>query len=424
MTYQETLSYIYGLGRFGMKPGLERITALLHALHYPHERLQTIHVAGTNGKGSTAAFLATILAEGGYRVGLFSSPHLVSFTERFRINGAEIGEDRVVDLASRVIAGAPPSATFFEVVTAMAYLWFAEEKVDLAVMEVGVGGRFDATNVAKGVLSLITPISIDHSQYLGSTIVEIAREKAGIIKAGRPVVVSRQCPDALAVIREECAHQDSPLFCYEQDFSAAWGESGLVYHGLYESLSGLMPGIGGRYQSVNAACALAAAEVLDARGVPLSAEALQSGIKRATWPGRMEFVGDAPRILLDCAHNPAGAEALADSLSAIPRRRLFMVIGIMGDKDAEGILTPLLPQADEVFAVAPALERACPSAELTALCQARGSVCTDAGTVAAGIEVARLKAEAADLILICGSLFTVGEAKGLFHGRNFEPFRG
>ncbi len=424
MTYQETLAYIYGLGRFGMKPGLERITALLHALHNPHERLQTVHVAGTNGKGSTAAFLATILAEGGYRVGLFSSPHLISFTERFRINGVEISEDRVVDLASRVIAGAPPATTFFEVVTAMAFLWFAEQKVDLAVMEVGMGGRFDATNAAKGVLSLITPISIDHSQYLGSTIAEIAVEKAGIIKAGRPVVVSRQLPDVLAVIREESVRQGSPLFCYGQDFKAGWREAGLVYHGLHTGLSGLMPGIGGRYQAVNAACAMAAAEVLDSRGFPLSAEALQSGIERAVWPGRMEFVADAPRILLDCAHNPAGAEALAESLSAIPRRRLFLVVGIMGDKDAEGILAPLLPLTDEVFAVAPALERACPPDVLTALCRARGSVCTDAGTVSAGIEAARLKAEAADLILICGSLFTVGEAKGLLCGRNFEPFRG
>lgn len=424
MTYQETLSYIYGLGRFGMKPGLEKIATLLHALHNPHERLQTIQVAGTNGKGSTAAFLATILVEGGYRVGLFSSPHLVSFTERFRINGAEISEDAVVALARRVIAGAPPATTFFEVVTAMAYLWFAEEKVDLAVMEVGMGGRFDATNVATGVLSLITPISIDHCQYLGSTIAEIATEKAGIIKAGRPVVVSRQTPDALAVLREECARQGSPLFCYEQDFSARWGDSGLAYKGLRTVLSGLLPGIGGRYQAVNAACALAAAEVLGTRGFPLSVEALQRGIERAAWPGRMEFVSDAPRILLDCAHNPAGAEALADSLSDIPRRRLIMVVGLMGDKDAEGILAPLLPLADEIFAVAPSLERACPSAELTALCRARGGDCADAGTVAAGLEAARLKAEEADLILVCGSLFTVGETKGLLRGRNFEPFRG
>jgi dihydrofolate synthase/folylpolyglutamate synthase len=424
MTYQETLSYIYSLGRFGMKPGLEKITALLHELHNPHERLQTVHVAGTNGKGSTAAFLATILAEGGYRVGLFSSPHLVSFTERFRINGAEISEDEVVALARRVMAVAPSATTFFEVVTAMACLWFAEEKVDLAVMEVGMGGRLDATNAMKGIVSIITPISIDHSQYLGSTIAEIAAEKAGIIKGGRPVVVSQQIPDALAVIMEECTRQESPLFCFGRDFTAEWEETGLAYRGLSKELSGLRPGIGGRYQAANVACALAAAEALDTLGFPLSGEGLRRGIERAAWPGRFEFVGDAPRILLDCAHNAAGAKALADSLSSIPRRRLLMVIGMMGDKDAGGILASLLPQADEIFAVAPALERACPSADLAALCRDRGGICTDAGTVAAGLVAARLSAKETDLILVCGSIFTVGEAKGVLLGRNFEPFRG
>lgn len=422
--YKETLAYIYSLGRFGMRPGLERISALLHAIGDPQNSIKTIHVAGTNGKGSTAAFLAAILSSAGYRVGLFTSPHLIRFTERVRVNGTEIGEKDVVRLIDRLTAAASPATTFFELVTAMAWLHFAEQQVDVAIMEAGMGGRFDATNVASGIMSLITPISVDHSEYLGSTVAEIAFEKAGVVKPGRPVVTSTSNADALAVIRRQCSELSSPLYCLGEHFSSTWEENGLTYHGCRVSLSGLKPGIAGRYQSANAACALAAAEFLDASAFTLSEVALRRGIDTASWPGRMEIVGDAPHFLLDGAHNPAGGLALAEALQDIQYEKLFLVVGIMGDKDAEGILAPLFPLVEKIFAVSPRLERAHPSDRLAAFCRTRGVSCVDAGTVAAGLAKAKSVAGAHDLILVCGSLFTVGEARAALCGVSYEPFRG
>ena len=424
MTYRETLSYIYGLGRFGMKPGLARITALLKALHDPQDAFKTIHVAGTNGKGSTSCFLASILAEGGHRVGLFTSPHLISFTERIRINGREIAEEEVLSLAERVIAAALPETTFFEMVTAMASLYFAEQGVDLAVMEVGMGGRLDATNALSGILSIITSVSRDHCEYLGDSLAAIAREKAGVIKAGRPVVVSPQEEDSLAVIRACCRETESPFYGFGEAFAASWSEGGISYRGLGLGLDGLSSGLAGRYQLVNAASALAAAELLGAAGFNMDADALRCGIEKAQWPGRMEMIGPSPRILLDGAHNPAGSKALAEALEDVSRKRLLLVAGVMGDKDEDGILGPLFPLADEIFAVAPSLARALPSDRLAGFCRSRGAFAHDAGSVANGLSSARDAAGPDDLVLVCGSLFTVGEARAFLLSRDFEPFRG
>lgn len=424
MTYRETLAYIYGLARFGMKPGLERISALLKALDNPHLRIRGVHVAGTNGKGSTAAFLSSIAAAGGYRVGLFTSPHLIHFTERIRINGAEIAEERVTRLAERVLKAAPEGATFFEIVTAMALLHFAEEGVDLAILEAGMGGRMDATNAVSGILSVITPISLDHCDYLGGTISEIASEKAGVLKSASPLVVSPQLPEALAVLKRRCAELESPLYLSDIDFSAFWDEGRLAYRGLKAPLSGMKPGIPGRYQAVNAASALCAAELLNGFGFSLGEAALRRGIETARWPGRMELFGGAPRFLLDGAHNAAGGEALAESLADVPRDRLFIVAGVMGDKDAAGILSSLLPMASHFFAVYPDVERAMPSAGLASLCREAGVPCTDAGSVAAGLSMAGKAAGADDLVVVCGSLFTVGEARAVLLAEHFEPCRG
>lgn len=424
MTYRETLAYIYGLARFGMKPGLERISSLLTALGNPHHGMKAVHVAGTNGKGSTAAFLSAIVTAGGYKAGLFTSPHLISFTERMRINGGEIAENAVTRLAERVLNVAPEGTTFFEIVTAMALLHFAEERVDLVVLEAGMGGRMDATNVVSGILSVITPISLDHCDYLGATVAEIAREKAGVVKRGRPLVVSPQPPEALDVLRASCADLASPLYLAGVDFTAAWEASGLAYRGVNSCLDGLKPGIAGRYQAMNAASALCAAELLRESGFSLDEAALRQGIESAYWPGRMEFFGESPRFLLDGAHNTAGGESLAEALADVPRDRLFIVAGVMGDKDAAGILSPLLPLAARVFAVSPRLERAMPSAELALLCRGEGAVCVDAGTVAAGLTLARDAAGSDDVVLVCGSLFTVGEARAVLLAERFEPCRG
>jgi dihydrofolate synthase / folylpolyglutamate synthase len=424
MTYRETLAYIYGLGRFGMRPGLGKISALLKALENPQDRINSVHIAGTNGKGSTAAFLSSIMISAGYRVGLFTSPHLTRFTERIRVNGSEIGEDDVVRLAVPVMAAAPPETTFFELVTAMAWLFFAEQQVDLAVIETGMGGRFDATNAAGGLLSVITPISLDHCEHLGNSLAEIAFEKAGVIRPGRPVVSSPQQSEAMAVIGRQCEILGASLYRCGEAFGGEWEEGCLSYCGLHNNLSGLKPGIAGRHQAGNAFSALAAAELLGGSGFNVPATALATGIERTSWPGRMEIIGEAPRIMLDGAHNPAGARALAESLRDVSRDGLIVVAGVMADKDAGEIFKPLFPLADLVYAVSPAMERAMPSQKLAALCRSLGVACRDAGTVADGLEQARNEARHGDLILVCGSLFIVGEARSILCGERFEPFRG
>lgn len=424
MTYAETLSHIYALGRFGMKPGLSRISPLLAALGNPQERFRSVHVVGTNGKGSTASFLSSILSAGGYRTGLFTSPHLISFTERIRIDGNEISEEDVVLLTARVMAVAPPESTFFEIVTALAVLCFAEKGVEVAVFEGGMGGRLDATNALDGILCAVTPISLEHTEYLGESLAEIAQEKAGICKPGAPLVSASQQPEAEAAMATRADEIGSPLYRQQESFDAFWQGRRLCYRGIGMTLDDLQVGLFGRYQRGNAALALAAAELLGGLGFPLSPRAMAAGMARAFWPGRMELFPGPPRVLLDGAHNPAGANALAEALAEVPRARLVMVVGVMGDKELGGILGPLLPLADQVFCVTPALERALPAEEIARFCLAAGVPAQEAGSVTQGVRQAQAAAEEQDLILVCGSLFTVGEARGYLLSRSFEPFRG
>jgi len=329
-----------------------------------------------------------------------------------------------VRLAEPVMAAASPETTFFELVTAMAWLFFAEQQVDLAVMETGMGGRFDATNASTGIMSIITPISLDHCEHLGGSLAEIAFEKSGVIRPGRPVVSSPQQREVMAVIGRKCEMLAAPLYKCGEAFSGEWEEDGLYCCGLHNKFSGLTPGIAGRYQTGNCFSALAAAELLGDAGFNVPATALASGIEQTSWPGRMEIIGEAPRIMLDGAHNPAGAQALAESLRDVPHDALILVAGVMADKDAEEIFNPLFPLAELVYTVSPAMERAMPSERLAALCRSLGVACHDAGTVAEGLAQASNAARQGDLILVCGSLFIVGEARSILCGERFEPFRG
>ena len=424
MTFSEIREGLFSRGRFGIRPGLETIRQILDRLDNPERQFPIIHIAGTNGKGSTAAFLASILHEGGYRTGLFTSPHLISYTERFRINGSEITEEALVSLAERVLAVAPVEATFFEVTTALAFLYFAGQPVDLAVMEVGMGGRLDATNAVTGILSVITPVSLDHCRYLGGTIREIAGEKAGVIDGRGPVVCSTQDSEAHKVIAERCAMTGAPLYRCGREFRAEWRREGLFYHGLKSSVTGITPGIPGDYQRDNAACALAAAELLMEQGFPLELSSLSRGIDAASWPGRMELFPGPPRLLLDGAHNPAGVAALLASLAMIRRERLFLVTGVMADKDRGGVLGPLLSLADEEITVTVDLPQATPAAELADFCSARGARAVAAGSVAQGLAAASDRAGRDDLILVTGSLYLVGEARGVLLDQQSHPFQG
>ena len=425
MSLAGTLEKLYARRRFGIRPGLARVRTLLERLGHPERSFSSIHIVGTNGKGSTSAFLSSILSSAGHRTALFSSPHLVNFNERFRIDGQDISSDRLSSLLDRVLTQAPDEATFFEIVTALAALVFAEESVAVAVMEAGMGGRSDATAALPAIMTVITPISFDHSDYLGATLTEIAVEKTGIAEPGTPLVTALQTPEVFTVIREYTDHGNNLLRCAGQDFSATWDyDDTLAYRGLSATISKIKPGIPGRYQAENAALALAAAEMLDSNGLTINGRALTTGINSACWPGRMELVSGQPPILLDGAHNPAGAAALAEALGDYHYRRLLLVTGVMADKDASQLFAPLADKVHRAYAVTPAVERALDDASLTDILRDCGIDSIACGSVANGIIAARLGAAKDDLILVCGSLFTVGETKAWLADKHYKGIRG
>lgn len=425
MSLAALLEKLYTRRRFGIKPGVERVSTLLAALGNPEKRFRSIHVVGTNGKGSTSAFLSSILKQAGYRTGQFSSPHLVRFNERFRINGDEYPADGLADCLETVLKVAPEEATFFEITTALNALIFSREKVEIAVVEAGMGGRSDATAAISGEMTIITPIAVDHAEYLGNTLAEIATEKAGIIEPGTAVVSAGQESAVLSVIRQRCLAGGNVLKVFGHDFSAAWNaDSSLDYGGIRKKLGGLQPGIPGRYQGQNAALAVAAAEMLDSAGTSISDSAIALGIGGSYWPGRMELILGSPPLLLDGAHNPAGAAALAEALAEYPRNRLLLVTGVCADKNIDQIYAPLLPLADRIYTVTPAVERALGASELSRFFEAIGIAARACGTVADGICAAQREARPGDLILVCGSLFVVGEAKAWLENVDYTGIRG
>jgi len=425
MSLAGSLEKLYARRRFGIRPGIDRVGFLLERLGHPELAFRSIHVVGTNGKGSTSAFLSAIMSAAGYRTALFTSPHLVRFTERFRINDREITSERLAPLLDTVLAQAPDEATFFEIITALAALCFADWHVDIAIIEAGMGGRSDASAAIPGIMTAITPISLDHSDYLGTTLTEIAAEKSAIAEPGTPIVTAVQTPEVLEVIRKHAVSGGNEFVAEGRDFSSSWTDNGtLDYRGIHATLSGIAPGIPGRYQAGNAALALAVAELASSRGVAVAQHALTHGIRAAHWPGRMELITGPPPILLDGAHNPAGTAALSGALGDYRHQRLLLVAGIMADKDASGIFAPLAGKVHRAYAVTPAIERALDDSTLTRLLAQLDIEAEACGSVANGIEAARRDAAAGDLILVCGSLFTVGEAKAWLEKTPFEGIRG
>jgi dihydrofolate synthase/folylpolyglutamate synthase len=429
-SYQETIDYLFALQKHGIKLALSNSVLLMEIMGGPHGKFSTVHVAGTNGKGSTSAFLASMLMAAGYRVGLYTSPHLVSFTERIRINNVPIPEARVVGLAKRVREGydslnagdrsGPVSPTFFEVTTAIAFTYFAEEGIDIAVIEVGMGGRLDSTNVITPLVSVITNIDLEHTEFLGNTLEQIAAEKAGIIKPAVPVVTGAVQHEVLAVIERDARAQGSPVYRLSTDFMPANITAGLNrrfdYRGIKTSYGALTIGMVGRYQVDNACLALAALECLHASGIVVDEPAVRSGLRQARWEGRMERVARRPDIYLDGAHNPASAQQLAASVrEMLPAyRKLVLVIGILVDKNIRGILGPLVPLADRVVVTKPQYSRALDVPTLAAeVRKLHGSVLA-AETLVDAIGMAKQGASADDLILVTGSLYVVGDARARF----------
>lgn len=422
-TCERIIASIVTRGRFGMKPGLERITPLLRALGSPHLGFPSVHLVGTNGKGSTGAFLSSILTAGGYRTGFFSSPHLVSYTERFRIDGVEIPSGSLARLASRVMDLMPDETTFFEITTAIALLWFAEERVDIAVLEAGMGGRLDATSAAPGIMTLVTPISLDHTLWLGGTEEEIAREKVGVARPGTPIISARQTPAVEEAISDSARLHGSPLSLCGRDFSGRWEGGGFLYERNGMVTGPLVPGIGGGYQAENLPVAIRAVEELAAHGFSVSPAAVARGVETAVWPGRMELFAGTPPILLDGAHNPAGARALVHELSG-RRERIVLLLGIVDDKDAEGILGPLAECGESVVTVPPPVERAVDAETLAALVRGKGKDAVAFREVWGALEEARRRAGEKGLIVVCGSLYLVGAVRAILIGSDPLMVRG
>ncbi|MDR1657640.1 MAG: bifunctional folylpolyglutamate synthase/dihydrofolate synthase [Deltaproteobacteria bacterium] len=436
-SYPEILARMFELQKFGIKLGLDSMLKILNRLGNPHIGGKYVHIAGTNGKGSTASMLAQILKEAGLTVGLYTSPHLVSFQERILIDGQKITEDQVACLAAEVWEGTDPDSppTFFEFVTAMAILHFQRQEVDLAIMETGLGGRLDSTNVITPLLSAVTNVSLEHTEQLGNTISQIASEKAGIIKPGVPFVGGRLKGTALEVIKgklAQCSVTKGLILDQDYQIVVSAGQCGrptFDYHGPAWELQGLTPALAGSYQADNAAMAVAMAETLISLGYRIESKAVHDGLSRASWPGRAETFlpgtwppdgqSKAP-LLLDGAHNPAGASALADLLVSLPRRRLHLIVGVMADKDIVGVLGPILPQADRLYLTRPRYHRAAsPELLLERLTNAFGPPVCATGlyeTLPQAIDTAAREASPQDLVVVSGSLFTVGEARAYLTG--------
>jgi dihydrofolate synthase/folylpolyglutamate synthase len=413
--YQEELSRLYSLEKYGIKFGLSKTSNLLRAFGDPHRGQRYIHIAGTNGKGSVGAMLESILLKSGLAVGFYTSPHLVSFTERFRINKVGIDRDQAAALMHEVygVTDQREPPTFFEMTTAMALLYFARRKVDVGIIEVGMGGRLDATNIIIPMVSVITNIGLDHSQFLGTTIMDIAREKGGIIKAGIDMVTAASQGPVKRLFQSLCEERGAPFWSLGHDARYRRLASGLLnYYGVKERYTDLTLGLKGRFQCRNAALCLLALEILKGKGIAVSEEDIRLGLSDPFWPGRLEIVSSRPAIVLDGAHNIPAMRSLADSIKRdFDFKDLILVVGISADKAISRILTEILPLASRVIFTRPAYYRAAEPQRLLKAAEELGWHGEVRTPLSAAIERARNLADESDLILITGSLFTVGEAK-------------
>ncbi|MBW2058114.1 MAG: bifunctional folylpolyglutamate synthase/dihydrofolate synthase [Deltaproteobacteria bacterium] len=421
--FVESLAYLYGLQRFGMVFGLSNIENILRALGNPHETLKVVHVGGTNGKGSTAAIIASVLRENGHRVGLYTSPHVLSFTERIQIDGRPISESEVARLTWRMKgeierARVPERFTFFDFTTAMAFLYFAESEVDLAVVEVGLGGRLDSTNVVSPLIAVITNISREHQEVLGNSLREIAGEKGGIIKAGVPLVTGVAGEETLPVLEEICSEKDAPLYRAGRDFRGERVGAGIFhFHGRHWELSELKLNLLGEHQIDNATLALATLERMEGGGLSITRESIYRGLERVNWPGRLEVAREKPWVVLDGAHNPAAAVALRDALSRnFSYHRCYLLLGIMKDKEVERIVSILAPLSDLTVVCKPRQDRAAAPERLMKALETAGAKGQIVPDVAEGLDALLSMAGSDDLICATGSFYTIGEAKAHLSG--------
>ena len=431
-SYDEAVNWINGLIPFGIRPGLARIEALLERLGNPERRLKFIHVAGTNGKGSTCAFLTEVLLQSGYSVGTFTSPYITKFTNRFRFNGEDIPEETLLSLSNRlhplVLELAETelgSPTMFEVSTALAILYYAVESIpDVVVWETGLGGRMDVTNVVHPVISVITNIGMDHTDILGETIPEIAAEKAGIIKPGVPVVSTVTQPEAIQVLKETAARSRSTLYLGGEQFSyqrtgGSEEEQSFHFDGPFRSLDiGLT--LQGEHQCANAACAMMALEVLrHYMAFVIEDDRLKKGFHDTQWAGRLEQVSSSPRIILDGAHNPEGAESLANSLPKIYQyQKLNLMMGMLANKHHETYMKHILPIVDTLILTEPDFRRKMDAKALGDIVeQLREKYAKQSLQIIIepdwknALELLKSRTEAEDLGVVSGTLYLIADVR-------------
>ena len=426
MTYNETLQYLYDrlpvfhhVGSSAYKPGLDNTIRLMKSLNDPYLKYRTIHVAGTNGKGSVSNFLAAILQSAGYKVGLYTSPHLVDFGERIRINGEMISQEYVIDFVEEHKANFDEiNPSFFEATMAMAFQYFADCKVDVAIIEVGLGGRLDSTNIIRPELSVITNISYDHVGFLGNTLEKIAYEKAGIIKPNTPVVIGEALPETRSVF-EVKANLENASICFAEEVYAIEKEGYIdaKMKVLVNANEYFTVGLAGIYQLKNIATTLLSIDQLNKLGFEISAENIANGLEFVTeitgLQGRWQVLQKSPTILADTGHNVAGIQCVVEQLKTLKYKTLRIVIGMVNDKDISSVLALLPVEANYYFTQADIL-RAMPATKLSELAGTYNLAGSIYDSVKQAVESAISDLDCDDLLFIGGSNFIVGEALAIF----------
>lgn len=443
MDYDKVTEQIFGMRRFGdMKLGLERVQRMLDGIGNPERSLKYVHIGGTNGKGSTAAMVSSILSYAGYKVGTYTSPHLTDFTERIAVKGKKIGKEDVVRLFGKLMPVAErmekdgDGITFFEFATALAIEHFAENKVDIAVMEVGIGGRLDATNVIDPIVSVITNIGLEHTDILGDTREKIAREKAGIIKSNSSLVTSAD-PAIYALLSGICRERNSGIYLVGSDIrveplAASERNQSFDIEGFGKSYKNVQCKLIGEHQLSNAGCAFGAIEILNQNGFAVNEEAFRSGLMNVVWPGRLELMQENPRVILDCAKDPLAMKALKDSLTKIFKYdKLITVLSISSDKQIPAMLAEIGPISDMIIATKHNVGgRAVDPNELADMASKYCKKSISVMDVNEAIDSAINVSTPNTLICVTGSVFLVGEARERWHpevviwGRETNERRG
>lgn len=420
MNYQQSLKYIYSLSESGIKLGLENTSRLLSHFDQPQLKVRAIHIAGTNGKGSTAAFMESILRTAGYKTGLYTSPHLLDFRERIQINRKLIQKEALCDLVARVKAASDKLGlipTFFEFGTVMAFIYFYEQGTDWNIIETGLGGRLDATNLCQGEISIITSISRDHIQYLGEDLTQIASEKAEIIKNNGAVITAVKDENVFEIIRVKSLKMNVPVYRLGMDFCPEIKNVNektikFDYRGQAKHIKGIESPLPGEHQAENASLAITAGLLLNARDCKISESAIKRGIKTACWAGRIELVQYKPKIVLDCAHNPESVKVLADVIRRyFTYKRCFVVLGVMRDKEIDKIIEIIDSFADHIILVRPRQERSAdPELLLKKLSKSQKVVEIIEEIQYALCTISDIS-NPDDIICVTGSIYTVAEAR-------------